>query len=94
MWNHALTLAFVVHSNHEDMPTLEETIPALLRRVAELLCDRDEAKAALGEERPFDSYREKTPDWSAAHGVIAVTVVRPPVISFTTHALLGKEITR
>lgn len=55
-YNHALTLAFEVVSTNPSGPSIEEAMPALLRRVADLLLDRQEAKEALLSEAPFDTY--------------------------------------
>ena len=58
-FNHALTLAYVVHSEQETMPTEAETWAALLARVEELRNDTSERTEALMCELPFDTVTEE-----------------------------------
>ena len=53
---HGLTIAFWVDSNSERMPTVEEALAGLMKRTADLLEDRKEAKEALLTEMPFTSH--------------------------------------
>lgn len=59
-FNHALTIAYEVESDDEKMPTYEEALSGLLKRVANLLADRNEAEEALLSEYPFDTYDQTT----------------------------------
>jgi len=47
-FNHAVDVAFEVHSNNEDEPTPDECIQAMEKRLAYLKSNPDEAKEAFG----------------------------------------------
>lgn len=59
-YNHALTVAYEAISSDPDMPTLDEALAGLKKRVAELEADRQEAREALLSEMPFDTYEVRT----------------------------------
>jgi hypothetical protein len=49
-YNHAVSVAFEVNSNDDEMPTVEECLEAMETRLKYLKENKDEAKEA------FDSY--------------------------------------
>lgn len=59
-FNHALTIAYSVDSDEEEIPTLKECLQGLLVRIAEILtADPGEQEEMLRGELPFDSYENE-----------------------------------
>ena len=54
-FNHAMTVAFVVHSDHPTDPTFDEWMDALRNRLKELEADPVEAVEAWASDAPFDT---------------------------------------
>ena len=61
-YNHAMTLAYIVISEDEEMPTLDEAWAALQERMVELENDLGEREEALLSEYPWDSYEMEDED--------------------------------
>lgn len=61
-YNHAMTIAYEVISTDPSMPSLEEQLDALRKRVHQLETDPEEAQDALRGELPFDTYEMEEDD--------------------------------
>lgn len=59
-YNHLLDIAFEVVTDDPNGGTLEERLAALKRRVQQLEADPAEARGALMDQAPFDTF-EVTP---------------------------------
>jgi len=58
-WNHAVCIAFQVISDHEDVPTPEEVLPAMLRRYQSWLLPENRQDCIESIES-FDVFEEGT----------------------------------